>query len=376
MVKKYIVTLTQEEREELTDIIKKGKNAAKIRRAHILLGADASDEGKQMTDEAISKAYSVGLRTVERLRERFVSEGFEIAVKGKPATDPKPRKIDGDVEAHLIALTRSQAPDGYKQWSLRLLADKMVAMEYIDSISHESVRQVLKKNELKPHKRVCWVIPPEQNADFVCQMEQVLDVYKRAYDPNHPVICLDETAKQLVSEIRQPILTPDGVTLYDYEYKREGACDIYMVSEPLAGKRFVSVQDCHNRLVWASIVADVVENHYSHAEKITLIQDNLSAHKPYAMYELFEPEQAKAILDKIEFVYTPKHGSWLNMAEIELSVLARQCTNQRIASKAELIAEVALWETQRNALEATIDWQFTTADARIKLKRLYPSIVT
>ena len=376
MAKKYIVTLTQEEREELTDIIKKGKNAAKIRRAHILLGADASDEGKQMTDEAISKAYSVGLRTVERLRERFVSEGFEIAVKGKPATDPKPRKIDGDVEAHLIALTRSQAPDGYKQWSLRLLADKMVAREYIDSISHESVRQVLKKNELKPHKRVCWVIPPEQNADFVCQMEQVLDVYKRAYDPNHPVICLDETAKQLVSEIRQPILTPDGVTLYDYEYKREGACDIYMVSEPLAGKRFVSVQDCHNRLVWASIVADVVENHYSHAEKITLIQDNLSAHKPYAMYELFEPEQAKAILDKIEFVDTPKHGSWLNMAEIELSVLARQCTNQRIASKAELIAEVALWETQRNALEATIDWQFTTADARIKLKRLYPSILT
>ena len=376
MTKKYIVTLTQEEREELSGIIKKGKNAAKIRRAHILLGADASAEGKQMTDEAISKAYSVGIRTVERLRERFVLEGFEIALKGKPATDPKPRKIDGDVEAHLIVLNRSQAPDGYKQWSLRLLADKMVELEYIDDISHESVRQVLKKNELKPHKRLCWVIPPEQNADFVCQMEQVLDVYKRPYDPNHPVICLDETAKQLVSEVRQPILTSDGVTLYDYEYKREGACDIYMVSEPLAGKRFVSVQDSHNRLVWAGIVADMVENQYADAEKVTLVQDNLSAHKPYAMYELFEPERAKAILDKIEFVYTPKHGSWLNMAEIELSVLARQCTNQRIASKEELITETTLWETQRNALEATIDWQFTTADARIKLKRLYPSIVT
>ena len=225
-------------------------------------------------------------------------------------------------------------------------------------------------------------------------MEQVLDVYKRPYDPNHPVVCLDETAKQLVSEIRQPILTPDGVTLYDYEYKREGACDIYMVSEPLAGKRSVSVQDCHNRLVWATIVADVVENQYPHAEKITLVQDNLSAHKPYAMYELFEPERAKTILGKIEFVYTPKHtcraryrrsafgtvqrrdGSWLNMAEIELSILSRQCTNQRFASKEILIAETALWVTQRNALEATIDWQFTTADARIKLKRLYPSIIT
>ncbi len=273
-------------------------------------------------------------------------------------------------------MTRSKAPDGYKQWSLRLSADKMVASEYIDTISHESVRQVLKKNELKPHKRLCQVIPPEQNADFVCQMEQVLEVYKRPYDPDHPVICLDETAKQPVSEIRRPILTPDGVTLYDYEYKREGACDIYMVSEPLAGKRSVSVQDCHNRLVWGAIVADVVENQYSDAEKITLVQDNLSAHKPYAMYELSEPERAKAILDKIEFVYTPKHGSWLNMAEIELSVLSRQCTDQRIASKEELIVETALWETQRNALEATIDWQFTTADARIKLKRLYPSIVT
>jgi len=374
MTKKYIVTLKQQERETLTNIIKKGKNAAKIRRSHILLGADASAEGKAMTDEAISHAYSVSIRTVERLRERFVREGFETALKGKTADAPKYRKIDGEVEAHLIALTRSPAPDGYQQWSFRLLADKMVELEYIDSISHESVRQVLKKNELKPHKRLCWVIPPEQNADFVCQMEQVLDVYKRPYDPNHPVICLDETAKQLVSETRQPIVTPEGVTLYDYEYKREGACDIYMVSEPLAGQRFVSVQDCHNRLVWASVVADVVTKQYPDVERITLIQDNLSAHKPYAMYELFEPEQAKAILDKIEFVYTPKHGSWLNMAEIELSVLSRQCTNQRFASKEKLAAEIALWETQRNALEATVDWQFTTADARIKLKRLYPSI--
>jgi len=207
-------------------------------------------------------------------------------------------------------------------------------------------------------------------------MEQVLDVYKRPYDPTHPVICLDETAKQLVSEIRQPLLTADGSILYDYEYRREGACDIYMMAEPLAGKRFVSVQDSHNRLVWATLVADLVVNHYPTAQKITLIQDNLSAHKPYAMYELFDPAQAKAILDKIEFVYTPKHGSWLNMAEIELSVLARQCTSQRIASKEMLITEISFWETQRNALEATIDWQFTTADARIKLKRLYPSIIT
>ena len=145
MAKKYIVTLSEKEREELTSVIKKGKNAAKIRRSHILLGADASAEGKQMTDEAIRAAYRVSLRTVERLRTRFVLEGFAIALAGKPGPDPKPRKIDGDVEAHLIALTRSQAPEGYQEWRFRLLADKMVELAYIARISHESVRHVLKK---------------------------------------------------------------------------------------------------------------------------------------------------------------------------------------------------------------------------------------
>ena len=147
-----------------------------------------------------------------------------------------------------------------------------------------------------------------------------------------------------------------------------------MVVEPLAGKRSVFVRDSHNRLVWAAIVADVVENQHSEAKKITLVEDNLSAHKPSAMYELFEPQRAKAILDRIEFVYTPKHGSWLNIAEIEFSVLSRQCTSQRIASKDILVEKTTQWQNQRNALEATIDWQFTTEDARIKLKRLYPSI--
>ena len=206
-------------------------------------------------------------------------------------------------------------------------------------------------------------------------MEQVLDVYKRPYDPNYPVICLDETAKQLTSETRQPILCANGTTLYDYEYEREGACDIYMVFEPLAAKRFVFVRDSHDRFVWARIVADMVENKYPNAKKITLVQDNLSAHKPYAMYELFSPERAKAILDKIDFVFTPKHGSWLNMAEIELSILSRQCTKFRFPSKEILVSEIALWQKHRNSLDTIVNWQFSTADARIKLKRLYPLIL-
>jgi len=205
-------------------------------------------------------------------------------------------------------------------------------------------------------------------------MEQVLDVYKRPYDPKQPVICLDEASKQLISEVRQPLISPNGTLLCDYEYKREGVCDIYMVCEPLAGKRYVTIRDSHTRLDWATVVADMVENVYASAEKITLVQDNLSVHKASAMYELFEPERARSILDRIEFVYTPKHGSWLNIAEIELSVLSRQALDERIGTKENLIDVTTQWQGQRNDKEAGVDWQFTTADARIKLKRLYPSI--
>ena len=201
-----------------------------------------------------------------------------------------------------------------------------------------------------------------------------MDVYKRPYDPKRPVICLDETSKQLICEQRQPITTSNGTILYDYEYKREGVRDIYLVCEPLVGQRYATIRDNHDRLDWATVVADTVENKYAEAQQVTLVQDNLSAHKPSAMYELFEPERARRLLDKIEFVYTPKHGSWLNIAEIELSVLSRQCTNKRIASQADLIEATSRWQTRRNAQEVTIDWQFTTSDARIKLKRLYPSI--
>jgi hypothetical protein len=204
-------------------------------------------------------------------------------------------------------------------------------------------------------------------------MEQVLDVYKRPYDPNRPVICLDETSKQLISEKRQPLTTSDGTILSDYEYRREGVCDLYLVCEPLVGQRYITLRDNHDRLDWATVVADIVETHYAQAEQVTLVQDNLSAHKPSALYELFEPERARRILDKIEFVYTPKHGSWLNMAEIELSVLARQCLNRRMACQADLIEATRRWQARRNARVVKVDWQFTTPDARIKLKRLYPS---
>jgi len=206
-------------------------------------------------------------------------------------------------------------------------------------------------------------------------MEAVLDVYQRPYDPDQPLLCLDESPKQLISEIRQPITTSQGTTLVDYEYQREGVCDLYMVCEPLAGRRYVSVRDTHTRLDWAAVVEEVVNTYYPTATKITLVQDNLSAHQVSALYELLPPEQARALVEKLEIVFTPKHGSWLNMAELELSVLTRQCTNSRIAEKSILVDKVQAWEKQRNSEQVKIVWQFTTADARIKLRHLYPTIV-
>lgn len=218
-----------------------------------------------------------------------------------------------------------------------------------------------------------WVIP-KASAEFVCQMEQVLTVYQRPYDEQHPVVCLDESPKQLISENRMPVKDSHGATLFDSEYIRHGVVQLYMLFEPLAGKRIVEVRDSNNRFEWAKIVADLVEKHYASATRITLVQDNLKAHKPAAMYEVFEPGRAKAILDKIEFVFTPKHGSWLNMAEIEFSALKRQGMARRVADKETLSGQVSQWQNKRNQKQVKANWQFQNKDARIKLKKLYPTI--
>lgn len=220
------------------------------------------------------------------------------------------------------------------------------------------------------------MIPPEANSAFVYHMEDVLSVYTRPYDPSHPVVCLDETSKQLVLEKQVPLpAQPGQLERYDYEYERNGVSNLFMISEPLTGWRHVEVTDRRTKQDYAYQIKYLVDVRYPDAEWVTVIHDQLNTHVPSALYETFEPEEARRILDKLELHYTPKHGSWLNMAEIELSVLARQCLDRRIPDQAALKREVAAWEERRNAESRTIDWQFTTVDARIKLKRLYPSIL-
>ena len=217
------------------------------------------------------------------------------------------------------------------------------------------------------------MIPPEKNGSFVAHMEMVLDVYKRPLNPRYPVVCMDESPRQLIAETKVPIpASPGQPARHDYEYRRCGVCNIFLACEPLAGKRMVKVTERKTKQDWASFLKDISEK-YEDAETITLVMDNLNTHAPGSLYERFPPDQAKALWDRFRFVYTPKHGTWLNMAEIELNVLMGQCLNRRIDDIAIVRAESSAWQEYRNNKGAKVNWQFTTENARTKLTRLYPT---
>jgi len=227
---------------------------------------------------------------------------------------------------------------------------------------------------MKPWQRQGWVIPPQHNGAFVAGMELVLEVYKRPFDSRYPVVCMDESPRQLIAETRAALPASTGKPArYDYEYRRCGVCTLFLAFEPLKGKRMVCIKEKRTKKDWASFLEDIAVS-YEEAEKITLVMDNLNTHQPGSLYETFPPEKAKALWDRFEFVYTPKHGSWLNIAEIELRVLSGQCLDRRMDSIEKVKKEVAAWQASRNNQNAKVNWQFTTDDARIKLRRLYPTL--
>lgn len=222
------------------------------------------------------------------------------------------------------------------------------------------------------------MIPPKQNAEFVAQMEETLDLYCLPYDPEIPLICMDEQPTQLIAETQESWAPePAKPERYDYEYERKGTAVNFMFTEPLAGKRKVSVRERRTAKDWADEIRKLADEDYPHAKKIRLVVDNLNTHKIASLYEAFEPQEAHRLAERLEIHYTPKHGSWLNIAEIELSVLTNQCLNNRYISDIQTLAkETKAWEKNRNQTQKGVDWQFTTNDARIKLKRLYPQIQT
>jgi len=371
MTKKYIVTLSESEQEMLKALIASGtQRVRKVTHAHILLKAHA-----EWSDQQISQALHASIPTIERVRQRFVEDGIEQALNPRPTSRKYTALLDGAQEAHLVALACSQPPAGHRRWTLRMLASQMIRLEYVETLSHETVRQVMQDNELKPWRKKEWCIPPQHNAAFVYHMEDVLDLYHRPVDPLRPVVCFDETPVQLVRETRQSIPLQTGQPeRYDYEYRRQGTANLFMFFAPLHNWRHVKVTAQRTKVDWAWCMHDLVYQHFPQAERCIVVEDQLNTHTPAALYEVFSPAEAKRILDRLEFHFTPKHGSWLNMAEIEFSVLSRQCLAGYIPDQATLERETLAWETERNSNKATVEWRFTTDDARIKLKRLYPII--
>lgn len=374
---KYSVKLTQGQRKMLEDVVKNGQAPArKILHAQILLKSDKGDWGPRWTDKHIQQAFGLGESVIKRVRKRYVENGLEDALnRRRQPKRPEKQKMDGKQEAQVIAILCTEQPEGQERWTLRALAGRLVELEIVEQVSHETVRSVLKKNALKPWQKKQWCIGPTGDGNYVYHMEDVLEVYVQPYNPLRPQVCLDEGSVQLISETRDPLaMAPGHVTRVDYEYEREGFCSIFLACEPLTGKTVTSVTQRRTKADFAHFLKYVVDDVYAEAEKLVIVMDNLNTHTPGSLYSVFPPEEAMRLWKKLEIHYTPLHGSWLNMAEIELSVLGRQALSGRLKDLPSLQQRVAAWQCRRHAHPVTIDWRFTTQDARIKLKRLYPSI--
>jgi transposase len=371
MNKQYLVTLTDDERQSLRGLVSQGKAAARaIEHARILLKADVAED---WNDEEISQAYDVSIRTVERVRKRFVEEGLEAALR-PPRVPRPPRKLDGDVEAHLVALACSDPPEGRARWTVRLLAQKLVELGHVDSISHESVRTARKKRAEALAEEV--LVHPALRVGRIRLSDgggagAVQDAVRSRIPAGLPgrdleaIDLRDARPRAEAARPRRPLRC---------RLQARGVRQLFLIFEPLRGWRHVVIRRQKSALDWADVIAEVLEVHYPGATRVRLVVDDLNTHAGGSLYQAFPPERARGLYERLEIHYTPKHGSWLDMAEIELSILMGQCLNRRIGTDAELRREVAAWERPRNRVGSKIDWRFTTPDARIKLRKLYPTL--
>jgi transposase len=365
---RYRVTLSSDERSELQVLVSRGGKSAvrRLKRAQILLAADSGS-----TDESIAATVAVGISTVCRTRQHFVEDGLERALCEAPRPRPA-RKLGPGDESLLVAMACADPPAGTACWTLQLLANELVALTEHQTLSGETVRRRLGEMGLKPWQKKMWCVP-KIDAEYVARMEDVLALYAEAPDPQQPVVCFDETPRQLIGEARVPVRAEPGKRArWDYEYVRNGTANVFMFVDVNRPWRHAKVTDRRASADFAECMRDLVEVHYPAAEKIRVVLDNLSTHKPSALYEAFEPVEARRILNRLEFHYTPKHASWLNMVEIEIGVMVKQCLDRRIGDRKTLVSEIAAWERQRNAKLARIDWMFTVERAREKLGRAYP----
>jgi len=364
---RYRVELNEAERTQLAALLNGGKHAArKLKRAQILMAADAG-----IADDAIASSVSVGGSTVYRTKRRFVEGNLEFALS-EEARPGAARKLSGKEAALLVATACSSPPQGRKRWTLDLLAGAMVRLTEHEGLSRETVRRRLAEDDLKPWRRDMWCIA-QVDGGYVARMEDVLDLYAEKADPKRPVVCFDESPTQLIGEVRQPVPpAPGQPERYDCEYRRNGTANLFVFLDAHRPWRHVKVTERRTARDFALCMRDLADTHYPEAELIRVVLDNLSTHTAGALYETFPAPEAHRILQRLEFHYTPKHASWLNMVEIEIGVLRGQCLDRRIGERDALIAEIAAWQKQRNASGARIKWKFTTQKARAKLVRAYP----
>jgi transposase len=367
MTIRYRVDLSEAEHAHLAALLNGGKHAArKIKRAQILLAADGG-----VSDEMIAKTISIGESTVYRTKRRFVEGNLDLALS-EEARPGAARKLSGKETALLIATACSSPPAGRKRWTLDLLAGEMVRLTEHGKLSRETVRRRLAEDDLKPWRRDMWCIP-QVDGTYVARMEDVLDLYAEEADPKRPVVCFDESPTQLIGEVREPIpAAPGQPERYDCEYRRNGTANLFVFLDAHEPWRHVKVTDHRTAQDYAACMRNLTDIHYPDADLIRVVQDNLSTHTAGALYDTFPPAEAHRILQRLEFHYTPKHASWLNMVEIEIGVLRGQCLDRRIGEREVLDTEIEAWERQRNASAARIHWKFTTQKARDKLARAYP----
>ena len=367
---KYKVSLTEDERSYLTKLVNQGKSSArKIKRAWVLL---KSDEGGY-DNQSLVEYCGVSESTIQRVRRNFVHYGVEDALEeGK--RPGQPRALSAKQEALLVSLACSEPPQGCCRWTLNLLGEKLVILSDLEKISHETIRQRLKQNELKPWQRKMWCLK-EFDAHFIARMERIIDLYSEEPDEKRPIINFDEAGKQLVSHVSPPKpAKPGSVAKQDYEYERAGVTNLFMFFDRHKGWRKVKVTDNKTAIDFAHCMRELVDEDYPDAEVVRVVMDNFSTHCEASLYKAFSPQEALRILKKLEFHFTPKHASWLNMAEIEIGNMNQQCLDRRISNKAKLIEELKHWQARRNEQKASINWMFNVDTAREKFDRAYSKL--
>lgn len=364
---RYHIDLTKTEEEHLEGMLRGGTHRSRtLMRVQILLAANG---GK--TPGQILEALPTSSSTIYRCCRRFVEGGLDHALSERSRVGGN-RKLTAGDEATLVAIVCSEPPAGRARWTLKLLSDRLVAMTEHDAVSTETIRRRLNELELKPWQKRMWCIK-EVTAGFVARMEHLLELYREPHDPKRPLVCFDETLKQLVSHVVEPIPAKQGQPeRIDHHYRRNGIIHLALAFCAGARWRHVWLLPKRDYRAFAHCMRNLVDEQFPEADVVRVVLDNLNIHCEGALYRTFPPEEARRVLNRLEFHFTPKHASWLNMVEIEIGVMVKQCLDRRIGDVDRLAQEIAAWAESRNEEGATIKWLFRVEHAREKLGRHYP----